>query len=134
MLLLTRKMSQHHQLYNNDILKVNCDNQTIERVQYKLQYKLLGVVIDEHFKLYTHVRNILKHGYSTLEILKNLRRYISYQTRKHLVESLIFSKIDYCNVLFNRLAIYQIQRLNKLIQACAGFVKHKYGELMILPT
>ena len=134
MLLLTRKMSQHHQLYNNDILKVNCDNQTIERVQYKLQYKLLGVVIDEHFKLYTHVRNILKHGYSTLEILKNLRRYTSYQTRKHLVESLIFSKIDCCNVLFNRLAIYQIQRLNKLIQACAGFVKHKYGELMILPT
>ena len=31
--------------------------------------------------------------------------------------------------MFNRLAIYQIQRLNKLIQACPGFVKHKYGEL-----
>ena len=48
-------MSQHNQLYNNDILKINCNNQTIERVQ---QYKLLGVVIDEHFELYTHVRNI----------------------------------------------------------------------------
>ena len=40
------KMSQHHQLYNNDILEINCNNQTIERVQ---QYRLLGVVIDEHF-------------------------------------------------------------------------------------
>ena len=54
MLFSTRKMSQHHQLYNNDI-KLSCNNQTIERVQ---QYKLLGVVIDEHFELYTHVRNI----------------------------------------------------------------------------
>ena len=85
MLFSTRKMSQHHQLYNNDILKINCNNQTIERVQ---QYKLLGVVIDEHFELYTHVRNIFKNGYSTLEILKKLKRYTSYQIRKHLVESL----------------------------------------------
>ena len=66
MLFSTRKMSQHHQLYNNDI-KLSCNNQTIERVQ---QYKLLGVAIDEHFELYTHVRNIFKNGYSTLKILK----------------------------------------------------------------
>ena len=116
MLFSTRKMSQ----------KISCNNQTIERVQ---QYKLLGVVIDEHFELYTHVRNIFKNGYSTLKILKKLKRYTSYQTRKHLVESLILSKIDYCNVLFKGLPKYQIQRVNKLIQACAGFVKYKYREL-----
>ena len=84
----TRKMSQHHQLYNSDILKISCNNQTIERVQ---QYKLLGVAIDEHFELYTHVRNILKNGYSTLKILKKLKRYYSYQVRKHLFESLTLS-------------------------------------------
>ena len=39
------------------------------------------------------------------------------------------SKIDYCNVLFKGLPKYQIQRVNKLKQACAGFVKYKYGEL-----
>ena len=48
-------MSQHHKLYNNDMLKISCNNQIIERVQ---QDKLLGVVIDEHSELYTHVRNI----------------------------------------------------------------------------
>ena len=65
----TRKMSQHHQLYINDILKISCNNQTIERVQ---QYRLLGVAIDKHFVLYTYVRNIFKNGSSTLKILKNL--------------------------------------------------------------
>ena len=39
------------------------------------------------------------------------------------------TKIDYFNVLFKGLPKYQIQRVNKLIQACAGFVKYKYGEL-----
>ena len=107
MLFSTRKMSQHHQLYNNDILKISCNNQTIERVQ---QYLLLGVVIDEHLELYTHVRNILKNGYSTLKILKKLERYTSYQTRKHLGQSFILSKIDYCKVLFKGLPKYQIQR------------------------
>ena len=81
----TRKMSQHHQPYNNAILKINFNNQTIERMQ---QCKFRGVVIDESFELYTHVRNIFKNGYSTLEILKKLKRYTSYQIRKHLVESL----------------------------------------------
>ena len=76
-----------------------------------------------------HVRNIFKNGYSTLKLLKKLKRYTSYQTRKHLVESLILAKIDYFNVLFKGLPKYQIQRVNKLIQACAGFVKYKYGEL-----
>ena len=117
MLFSTRKMSQHHQLYNNDILKENCNNQAIERVQ---QYKLLEVVIDEHFELYTNVRNISKNGHSTLKILKKLKRYTSYQTRKHLVKSLILSKIDYCNVLFKGLPKYQMQRVNKLIQTCSG--------------
>ena len=51
-------MPQHRQPYNNDVLKINCHNQTIERAQYKL----LGVVMDKHFELYTHVRNTFKNG------------------------------------------------------------------------
>ena len=76
-----------------------------------------------------HVRNISKKVCSTLKILKELKRYISDQTRKHLMESLILSKLGYCNVLFKGLPKYQIQRVSKLKQACAGFVKYKYGEL-----
>ena len=61
--------------------------------------------------------------------MKKPKRYTSYQTRKHLVKSTILSKIDYCNVLFKGMPKFQIQRINKLVQACAVFVKYKYGEL-----
>ena len=50
LLFSTCRMSHHHQLYNNDIIKINCNNQTIEKVQ---QSKLLRAVIDKHFELYT---------------------------------------------------------------------------------
>ena len=63
-------------------------------------------------------------------IEKNIEKeYWKYQTRKHLVEPLILSKINCCNVLFKGLPKSQMQRINKLLRACAGFVKYKYGEL-----
>ena len=49
--------------------------------------------------------------------------------QKHSVESFILSKKDHCNIVFNGLLKCQKQRNNKLVQACAGFVKCKYGVL-----
>ena len=50
MLFSTCKMSQHHQLYDNDMLKISCNNQTIVRVQ---QCKLLGCYWQTFWALYT---------------------------------------------------------------------------------
>ena len=61
--------------------------------------------------------------------MKKLKQYSSYHTWKHLVKSLILSKIDYCNVLFKGLPKILIQRIHRLVQACAGFVKYKSWEL-----
>ena len=66
----------------------------------------------EHFELHSHVNKILKDGYSTL---------------RTLYESLILSKLDYCNILFKTLHQYQKSRVEKLLQSFAGFVKCKYG-------
>ena len=81
MLFSTRKMSQHHQLYNSETLKINSNNQTIEIIK---QFKLLEVVIEEHFECYIHVRIISRNDYVTLKILKKLKRYTSYQIRIHV--------------------------------------------------
>ena len=47
--------------------------------------------------------------------------------RKQLIESLIFSRLDYCNNLFIDLPQYQMKRLLKLPKACAHFVLSKYA-------
>ena len=59
------------------------------------------------FELHSQVNKILKDGYSTLQILKLLERYAPYHIRKQLCESLILSKLDYCNILFKTLLQYQ---------------------------
>ena len=43
-----------------------------------------------------------------------------------VVESLIFSRLDYCNNLFIDLPQYQVRRMIKLQQSRASFVKGKY--------
>ena len=69
---------------------------------------------------------MVKDSYSHLSILKKLKRYTSQSVRKQLVESLIFSKLDYCNNLFIDLPQYQVRRMIKLQNSCASFVKGKF--------
>ena len=57
---------------------------------------------------------------------KKLKRYTSQSVRKQLVESLIFSRLDYCNNLFIDLPQYQVRRMIKLQKSCASFVKGKF--------
>ena len=46
--------------------------------------------------------------------------------RKQLVESLIFSRLDYCYNLFLDLPQYQVRRMTKLQKSYASFVKGKF--------
>ena len=103
MLISSRQMAQYHQLDSSNKVNIKCNNKNIERVKKKL----LGIILHEHFELHSHVNKILKDGYSTLRTLKLLKHYAPYYLRKQLCESLILSKLDYCNILFKALPEYQ---------------------------
>ena len=60
----------------------------------------LGIVVDKHSDFYMHIKKNLKDGCSMLKILKKLKRFALYETWKHLVVSLVLSKVDYCNIFF----------------------------------
>ena len=60
-------------------------------------------------------------------MLKRLKRYTPLPVRKQLTESLIFSRLDYCNNLFIDSPRYPIKRLLKLKKPCAGFVLNRYA-------
>ena len=96
----SRQMAQYHQLDSSKKVNIKCNNKNIERVK---EYQLLGIILDEHFALHSHVNKILRDGYSTLRTLKLLKRYASYYLRKKI----ILSKLDYCNILFKTLPQYQ---------------------------
>ena len=78
MVISSRQMAQYHKLDSSKKVNIKCNNKTIERVK---ECKLLGIILDKHFQLHSHVDKILKDGYSTLPILKLLKRYAPYYLR-----------------------------------------------------
>ena len=122
MLIASKQLSVRHKLKDKQ-LQICCNNTELERVT---EWKLLGLTIDENLTLNNHISKILKDSYSHLSILKKLKRYTSQSVRRQLVESLIFSRLDYCNNLFIDLPQYQVRRMIKLQKSCANFVKGKY--------
>ena len=63
-------MSKHHQL-KEEKLNVKCNNITLERVS---EWKLLSITLDEYSHLDKHISNLFKECYSSLSVLKKLKR------------------------------------------------------------
>ena len=122
MLILSKQLSVRHKL-KDEQLQICCNNTELERVT---EWKLLGLTIDENLTLNNHISKMLKDSYLHLSILKNLKRYTAQSVCKQLVESLIFSRLDYCNNLFIDTHQYQVRRMIKLQKSCASFAKGKF--------
>ena len=56
MVISSRQMPQYHQPDSSNRVNIKCNNKNTERVK---EYKLLGIILDKHFELHSHVSNIL---------------------------------------------------------------------------
>ena len=53
--------------------------------------------------------------------------FYTYHVRKLLVECLVLSKLDYAAAVFYPLPLYQLKRLQRVQNACAGFILGRYA-------
>ena len=60
-------------------------------------------------------------------MLRKLRNFSPFHIRKRLVESLVLSKLDYCNLVFGAMPDYQLKRLQRVQDMCAGYVLSRYA-------
>ena len=89
-------MPKHHQVEKKKF-NVICISITLERVS---EWKLLGITLNKHFLLDKHISKLSKDCYSSLSVLKKSKRNTTLPVRKQLTESLMYSRLDYCNNLF----------------------------------
>ena len=73
MVITAPQMSKHQQLKEEKI-NVKCNSIILERV---LEWKLLGITLDEHLQLDKHISKLLKYCYSSRSVLKKLEQYTS---------------------------------------------------------
>ena len=123
MLFSSKRLSKLHNLHNQNTCQTKQSHITLERVN---QYKLLGVTFNEHLDWSDHFQSLTKSCYAILAKLRKIKRFTPFNVRKQLAHSLVLSKIDYCNVLFNNTPEYMLKRLQKVQNSAASFVVGKY--------
>ena len=124
MLLSTKQMSSKQDLESIS-LNIKCSGKSIQRVS---STKLLGVHINQHLTWEDHITNTLSSCYGTLSVLRKIKNFAPLLIRKHIVESLVLSKLDYCNAVYGNIPDYQLKRLQRLQNSCAGYVLAKFAK------
>ena len=89
-----------HQVQRNDLKSLNIDNTTISA---KLVIKFLGAYLDESLNMKTHIAHRTKNALYNLYLIKNIRKYITQETAKMLLCSLVLSQLDYLNLVLTDL-------------------------------
>ena len=111
-------MSHVHNLDKNRPAIAISDS-TLEYVNVS---KLLGVHFRQHLNWDEHVQATCKSCYGTVQIIRKLKNFAGYRLRKHLVESLVLSKLDYCDTVYYPLPEFQLKRIQRVQLVAASFV------------
>ena len=122
MIISTREMSAKHSLQD---FKPNIyvKGEKVDRTDTR---KLLGLHLSDHLTWDNHIKITTGSCYSTLAILKKLKKIAPFNLRKQLAESLILSKIDYGDEVYTPLTVTQQKRLQNVQFAAASFVTGNY--------
>lgn len=112
-----------------NIHKLNLEDISIvvggEPVEYVTEAKSLGLVIDSQLKFESQVSESVRSCFYKLKVLYQIRPYLSEAVRISLCESLILSKLNYCDVVFGPCLFGKTEKLLQRVQnACARFCFH----------
>jgi hypothetical protein len=84
--------------------------------------KNLGVIFDASLSMSDHVSSISRQCYVNLRDFRRIRRYLSKDIAVLVANSLVSSRLDYCNSLFRSLSLKELHRLQCLQNAAARIV------------
>ena len=84
--------------------------------------KFLGAYLDRTLSMDKHISSIVSQGFYILRQLKNVRKCLSIDGAKTLINSFIISRLDYCNGILVNLPQYQLHRVQSIFNAAARFI------------
>ena len=82
----------------------------------------LGAWFDSNMNMTTHINNICQSVCYHLHNIRRIRKYLSFENRKTLVQATVLSRIDYCNSLLFGLPVVHLSKLQRLQNAAARLV------------
>ena len=85
----------------------------------------LGVTLDNVMRMERQINNVTKTAYYHIRRITKVRKYLDTESTKTLIQSLVISRLDYCNSLFINLPKHLIQKLQKVQNYCARVIYRK---------
>ena len=87
--------------FSQQILEFHPDNATT--LTRTISTNILGVYFQQQLNEDDHITELSKTSYATLSALRKMKRIAPFNIRKHVCESLVLSKLDYCISVFDPL-------------------------------
>ena len=99
-------------------------------IRYSKSVKNVGVWLDEHLTMDTHINKVNSHCYKMIKDIGKIRNVLSQKHTEMLIHSVI-SRLDYCNSLFFNVSRSNMYKLQKVQNAAARLVarKRKYESI-----
>ena len=91
-------------------------------IEFSKHIESLGVIIDDQLKLVRQVNAITKTAHFYLRKIKRVRNRLTQDIAETLVNTLITSRLDYCNALLCHLPKNTINKLQKVQNASAKVI------------
>jgi len=96
--------------------------------------KSLGVHLDKHLSMEHQVNTTVRTCYYNIRNIGSIRRYISDDACKTLIQSLVISRLDYANALYIGLPKYMLDRLQRAQNSAARVITHTPRREHITPV
>jgi len=100
----------------NSITVIDSSIEPVKRVRN------LGCWFDEHMAMDIHIGNICSNAFKGPYNIRQLRKFISSEATKILVHAFVMSHLGYCNSLLSGVPQYQLNHLQKILNAAARLV------------
>ena len=131
---------------NNNMLKINADktevilfssksNQKhVETISVKIgkedikpstNVRNLGAFLDSEMNMEKHINSVCRSGYGQLRQIGHIRKYLNADATKSLVNSLVTSRMDYCNALLYGVPKTALNRLQSLQNTAARIITRR---------
>ena len=106
-----------NQIHIDNVKLSNGDSIKISKVVTNL-----GVKLDSPLTFSPQINSLCSHSYQLIRNLHSVRKYLEVDHLRLLVQSIIVSKIDYCNSLLYGVSMSEINKLQRVQNSCARLI------------
>ena len=98
------------------------------------EVKDLGVTLDRHLTLKTHINNICRSASRSIHQIGKIRNFLSRFATERLIHAFVSSKLDYCNSILLGLLSYELEKLQRLQNTAARLTVRAKKSAHITPV